>query len=175
MLLNKREGFMRRIWWNAALAMLWALPAAWCLAQTPAPVVAAGCARLFSAEQLRAALGATVDPVAQPQRDPKVLECGWARAGGATITLQYFDRKAIDANPVTHTQDGYFEMIVSASEEAVGKKREVVAGVVPRAVTVQGQTQLLLVVQRVDGVARILLGNITRQQAAALARAMTGS
>jgi hypothetical protein len=108
-------------------------------------------------------------------RDAKVVECSWARGGSTTVTMQFFDRKAIDANPVTHTLDGYFELIVSAAEEAVGKKREAVAGVPSRAAFVQGQTQLLLVVQRVDGVARILLGNVARPQAAALARAISGA
>ena len=106
------------------------------------------------------------------QRQPRQVECRFA---GATITLQFFDRKAIEANPVTHTPDGFYEMIVSTGEEAVGKKRELVVGVSPRAATVQGQTQLMLVVQRGDGVARLLLGGLTRAQAIALARVLTGS
>ena len=142
-------------------------------AQAPA-VVSPRCAELLSIEQVRATIGAGLAATAQAPRDPKVLECAWSRAGGATVSLQFFDRKAIDANPVTHTPDGYYEMIVSAGEDAVGKKREPVAGLVSRASFVQGQTQLLLVVQRADGVARVLLGNVTRPQAAALARAIAG-
>jgi len=137
-------------------------------------VVAPRCAQLLSIEQVRTAIGAGLDATAQAPRDPKVLECAWSRAGGVTVSLQFFDRKAIDANPVTHTPDGYYEMIVSASEDAVGRKREPVAGLASRASFVQGQTQLLLVVQRADGVARVLLANVTRPQAAALARAIAG-
>ncbi len=89
--------------------------------------------------------------------------------------MQFFDRKAIEANPVTRTPDGYFEMIVSAGEETVSKKREPVAGMNSRAAFVQGQTQLMLVVHRSDGVARLLLGNVTRPQATALAKALAGN
>ena len=142
-------------------------------AQTAA--VAPRCAQLLSIEQVQATVGPGLVATAQTPRDPKVLECVWSRAGGATVSLQFFDRKAIDANPVTHTPDGYYEMIVSAGEEAVSKKREPVAGMASRAAFVQGQTQLMLVVQRGDGVARLLLGNVTRPQATALAKTLAGS
>lgn len=174
-MLLKKDGLSTRRGWLIAMvfAAVSCAPAL-CAAQTAA-VVSPRCADLLSLEQVRATVGAGLNATAQAPRDPKVLECAWSRAGGASITLQFFDRKAIDANPVTHTVDGYFELIVSAAEEAVGKKREPVAGMPSRASFVQGQTQLLLVVQRADGVARILLGNVTRPQAAALARAIVGA
>lgn len=172
MLLKKDELSTRRGWLAAATFAVIACAPALCVAQA---TVSPRCAELLSAEQVRATLGAGLSATAQTPRDPKVVECAWSRAGGASISLQFFDRKAIDANPVTHTPDGYYEMIVSAGEEAVGKKREPVTGMTSRAAFVQGQTQLLLVVQRADGVARILLGNVTRPQAAAVARAIAGT
>jgi len=138
-------------------------------------VVAPRCAQLLTIEQIQATIGSRLVATAQASRDPKVLECVWSRAGGATVSMQFFDRKAIEANPVTRTPDGYFEMIVSAGEETVSKKREPVAGMNSRAAFVQGQTQLMLVVHRSDGVARLLLGNVTRPQATALAKALAGN
>lgn len=171
MRLKKDELSTRRGWLAAAtFAVISCVPAIGAAQATVSP----RCAELLPAEQVRATLGAGLNATAQAARDPKVLECAWSRASGTSMTLQFFDRKAIDANPVTHTVDGYFELIVSAAEEAVGKKREPVAGMPSRASFVQGQTQLLLVVQRADGVVRILLGNVTRSQAAALARAIGG-
>ena len=68
-------------------------------------------------------------------------------------------------------------MIASAAEEIAGRKREAVTGLASagtRAATVQGSGQVLLLVQRGDGIARVVLGNLTKAQVTALARAISG-
>jgi hypothetical protein len=154
-----------------------------CLIASSAPWAQPGpvkCAQVLTAEQVRAAVGAALEVVAQKKPEVGVSECNWSRAGaaaasGANIRLQFFERAAISANPVVHTPDGYYDMIASAAEEIAGRKRDAVAGVTGRAATVQGSTQTLLVVQRPDGVARVVLGNMTKAQVAAIARAISNS
>lgn len=138
------------------------------------------CAQVLTAEQVRAAVGVTLTVLAQQKAEAGVSECSWSRAGagasaGPTIRVQFFDRVAISANPVVHTPDGYYEMIATAAEEVAGRKREAVAGVSGsgiRAATVQGNSQILVLVQRGDGIARVVLGNISKAQATAMARAI---
>ncbi len=145
-------------------------------AQTPP----AKCAQVLNAEQVRASLGMTLAVLAQQKADAGVTECIWSRtvgadtSGGPTISVQFFDRTAISANPVVHTYDGYYDMIASAAEEIAGRKREAVAGVAAKAAMVQGNAQIMVLVQRVDGIARVVLANLTKAQATAIARAIAG-
>jgi hypothetical protein len=161
-----------------ALALLWLVPVI-SLAQ-PAPVK---CAQVLTSEQVRAAVGSTLKVLAIQKAEAGVTECSWSRSGGAaasggpTIRVQFFERAAISTNPVVSSPDGYFEMIASAAEEIAGRKRESVTGLAgagTRAVTVQGSEQVLVLVQRGDGIARVVLGNLTKGQAIAVARAISG-
>ena len=134
------------------------------------------CAQVLTAEQVRAAVGAALTVFAQQKAEAGVTECIWSRdatATGLTVRVQFFDRVAISANPVVHTSDGYYEMIASAAEEIAGRKREAVAGASTKAATVQGNSQILVLVQRGDGIARVVLSNVTKPQAAAIARAIS--
>jgi hypothetical protein len=141
------------------------------------------CAQVLTAEQVGAAVGATLKVLAVQKPEAGVSECNWSRSGGAqtsagpTIRVQFFERAAISANPVVSSPEGYYEMIASAAEETAGRKREVVTGLASagtRAVTVQGSGQVLLVVQRGDGIARVVLGNLTKAQVSAIAKAVSG-
>lgn len=160
---------------GATVALLWLIPAI-AYAQT-APIK---CARVLTAEQVRAAVRTSLKVLAQQSAEPGVTECIWSRTGsaepstGPTIRVQFFERVAISANPVVHTPDGYYEMIASAAEEVAGRKREAVAGVSARAVTVQGNGQIMVLVQRGDGIARVVVGDGTKAQATAIARAISG-
>lgn len=138
------------------------------------------CQQVLTAEQVRTVFGAGLEVAAQSKSEVGVSECAWSRVGavngaGPSIRLQFFDRVAINANPIAHSVDGYFDMIASTAEEIAGRKREQVAGVANRAVTVQGNSQLLLVVQRFDGVARVILGNVSKSQANAIAKAVSAA
>lgn|GEM_PF-1356749 len=162
----------------AGLGLLCLIPAS-AYAQT-APIK---CTQVLTAEQVRIAVGATLTVLARQKAEAGVTECTWSRTGGAdtgtgpTIRLQFFERAAISANPVVSSPDGYYEMIASAAEEIAGRKREAVAGLTgagTRAATVQGNTQILVLVQRGDGIARVVLGNLTKAQATAVARVISG-
>ena len=139
--------------------------------------------QVLTAEQVRAAVGVTLKVLALQKAEAGVTECTWSRTGGAetstgpTIRVQFFERLAISANPVVSSPDGYYEMIASAAEEIAGRKREAIAGLTSagsRAATVRGNGQVLVLVQRGDGIARVVLSNLTKAQATAIARAISG-
>lgn len=149
-------------------------------AAVQAQAMSARCLLVLTAEQVRTVFGAGLDVAAQNKAEAGVSECTWSRLGaasgvGPSIRVQFFDRVAISANPVVHSVDGYFDMIASTAEEIASRKREFVVGVATRAVTIQGNSQLLLVVQRADGVARVILGNVSKAQANAIARAISAA
>lgn len=130
------------------------------------------CAQLISADQLKTIVGAGMAAAVPKQHEAGESECAWRRGNGAaavSLSVRFFDRQAIGSNPVSRTLDGYYEMLVNAGEEAGEKKREAVAGV-PRASLIQANPQILVVVQRADGVARVVSGNLSKAQAAAVAR-----
>ncbi len=140
------------------------------------------CAQVLTAEQVRGAVGATLKVSAVQNAEAGVSECTWSRSGGAepgagpTVRLQFFERTAISANPVVSSPEGYYEMIASAAEEIAGRKRDNVTGLTAagvRAATVQGTAQILVLVQRGDGIARAVLGNLSRAQATAIAKAIS--
>jgi len=130
------------------------------------------CAQLLSADQVKQMLGAGMAAALPRQYGAGESECVWRRGNGptaASLSVRYFDRQAIGSNPVARTLDGYYEMLVKAGEEAADKKREPVVGV-PRASLIQVSPQVLVVVQRSDGVARVVLANLSRAQATAVAK-----
>ena len=130
------------------------------------------CAQLLSADQVKTIFGAGMAAAVPKQHENGESECVWRRGNGAaaaSLAVRFFDRHAIGSNPVSRTMDGYYEMLVKAGEEAGEKRRELVAGV-PRASLIQASPQILVVVQRADGVARVVLGNLNRAQAVAVAK-----
>ena len=130
------------------------------------------CTQLLSADQVKTILGAGMAAAVPKQHEAGESECFWRRGSGETavsLSVRFFDRQAIGANPVSRTVDGYYEMLVKAGEEAGEKKRETVVGV-PRASLIQVNPQILVVVQRSDGVARVVLGNLSKAQAVAVAK-----
>ena len=140
------------------------------------------CVQVLTAEQVSAAVGATLRVFALQKPERGVTECIWSRTGvdeprsGPTIRLQFFERAAISANPVISSPEGYYEMIATAAEEIAGRKRETLTGLTgvgTRAATVQGAAQILVFVQRGDGIARAVLGNLTKAQATALAKGIS--
>lgn len=144
-------------------------------AQAGAAVVMPRCTVLLPPDTVRAVAGNGFTAQPQRQREEHVTDCAWAKGDSATITLQWFDRAAIQSSSVTRTLEGYADMLLTAGEEVAGKKRDAVTGMSGRAATVQGNTQVLLVVQRPDGVVRALAGGLTNKQILALAKALSGA
>ena len=75
---------------------------------------------------------------------------------------------------MTRTLEGYADMLLTAGEEVAGKaRRRYRHGRTRRDRT--GSTQVMLVVQRPDGVVRALAGGLTNKQILALAKALSGN
>ena len=144
-------------------------------AQAGAAVVMPRCTVLLPPDTVRTVAGNGFTAQPQRQREEHVTDCAWAKGDSATITLQWFDRAAIQSSSVTRTLEGYADMLLTAGEEVAGKKRDAVTGTGGRAATVQGSTQVMLVVQRPDGVVRALAGGLTNKQILALAKALSGN
>jgi len=167
--------------WRATLAAtlcalcVMALAASDAHAQAGAAVVMPRCTVLLPPDTVRAVAGNGFTAQPQRQREEHVTDCAWAKGDSATITLQWFDRAAIQSSSVTRTLEGYADMLLTAGEEVAGKKRDAVTGMGGRAATIQGSTQVMLVVQRPDGVVRALAGGLTNKQILALAKALSGN
>ena len=141
-------------------------------AQTPPT-----CMTLLTADELTKAVGAGFADMGGRDRGEGETECPWMMRGGSsgfkTVSVQFYDLRAVKANPNAATLDAFFEQIVAAGEgAAAGRKREALAGVGQRAAFVPTEPQVLAVVQRADGVARIVGNNLTKAQITAVARAV---
>lgn len=147
---------------NAAIAQTAAQPA---------------CTTLLTAEELTKAVGATMEDMGARIRESGESECPWMLRGGSagfkTVAVQFYDLKMIKAATTASTLPTFFEQIVSAGEGvASGKKREMLPGIGQQAAFVPTDPQVLAVVQRADGVARIVGNNLTKAQITAVARAV---
>ncbi len=135
------------------------------------------CSKLLTAEELTTAVGEKMSEMGARERGPGESECPWMLRGGSsgfkTVAVQFYELSHIKASPTASTPDAYFEMVVAAAEgTAAGSKREVLPGIAVKAVFVQTTPQVLAVVQRADGVARIVGNNLTKAQITAVARAV---
>lgn len=132
------------------------------------------CTVLLAPDRVASVLGAgaVARPAAQRPGETHVVDCAWGKGSANSVTAQWFDRAAIQSSSVSRTFEGYADMLLTAGEEAAGKPREAVAGLGARAAMVHGQSAVLLVVQRPDGVVRALASGLTRAQLLALAKAL---
>lgn len=135
------------------------------------------CATLLTAEELTTAIGEKMTDMGPRERSPGETECSWMLRGGSsgfkTVSVQFYDESNIKASPTAPTPDAFFEMILSAGEgTASGNKRELLPGIGQKAAFLAATPQVLAVVQRADGVARIVGNNLTKAQMTALARAV---
>ncbi len=145
-------------------------------APTVARAQAPTCMTLLTADELTKAVGAGFTDMGGQARDAGETECPWMlRGGGAfkTVSVQFYDLTAVKASPTASTLEAFFELIVSGGEAAAsGKKREPLTGIGQKAAFVPTDPQVLAVVQRADGVARIVGNNLTKAQITAVARAV---
>lgn len=144
-------------------------------AQTSAPTPA--CATLLTADELTKAVGAGMKDMGATVRESGESECPWMVRGGSkgfkTVSVQFYDMKVIKASTNAPTLPTFFELIVSSGEDAApGKKREMLKGIGQNAAFVPADPQVLAVVQRPDGVARIVGNNLTKAEISAVALAV---
>jgi hypothetical protein len=144
---------------------------------TSAQAPASTCMSLLTADELAKAVVAGFKDMGGRARSAGETECPWMLSGGTegfkTVAVQFYDLAHIKASPNAATLDLFFEQVVAAGEGmASGRKREALAGIGQKAVFVPTDPQVLAVVQRADGVARIVGNNLTRAQITAVARAV---
>ena len=135
------------------------------------------CATLLTADELTTIVGEKMKEMGARQRGPGETECPWMLSGGSggfkTVAVQFYELSHIKASPTASTPDAYFEMLVSAAEGTASGKRELLPGIGQKAAFVPTTPQVLAVVQRADGIARIVGNNLTKAQVTAVARAVT--
>jgi hypothetical protein len=142
----------------------------------PASAVPA-CATLLTADELTKIIGEKMQDMGPRVRESGESECGWMLRGGSkgfkTVSVQFYDMKVVKASPNAPTLPAFFEQIVSSGELAAsGKKREMLPGIGDKAAFVPTDPQVLAVVQRPDGVARIVGNNLTKAEITGVARAV---
>lgn len=94
-------------------------------------------------------------------------------AGGfKSASVQFYDLAAVTANTLAPTLEKFFEQYVSAADGTPKPKRELVPGIGQKAAFVAADPQVLVILQRADGVARIVGNNLTKDQIVAIARAV---
>jgi hypothetical protein len=155
------------------IAPLTTMPAA---ARGQTPGAAPTCMALLTGDELTKAVGMAMTDMGAKTRGVGETECPWMLRGGTsgfkTVSVQFYDLQFIKASPSASTLDGAFEQIVSAGEGVASGKRELLPGIGQKAAFVPTDPQGLVVVQRADGVARIVANNLTKAQLTAVARAV---
>lgn len=134
------------------------------------------CSTLLTAEELTTIIGEKMKDMGARPRAAGETECPWMLAGGSsgfkTVAVQFYDLSNIKATENAATPDAFFETLVSSAEGVASGKREMLPGIGRRAAFVPTTPQVLAIVQRPDGVARIVGNNLTKAQITAVARAV---
>lgn len=139
-------------------------------AQTPE----ARCEKMLPAAKLQAAAGAGLNAVDARVDKSGELECAWMRRAPntmASVSIQYYDKKFIAATN-GKTADAFYEDLIAPIEAINKSRREAVAGVGKRAVLVPADPQRLIVIERDDGLVRVVMNNLSKVQAIAVAKAV---
>ncbi len=154
----------------AAVSAIAAVPAE---AQTTA-AKSPTCMSLFTAAELAQTVGPGFEEAEARESAPGETECAWMARGGTkkfqTVSVQFWDLRALAAASWTLAQA--FEEHVSAAEGVATGKRELLPGVGQQAAFVPTDPQGLVIVQRADGVARVVANNVSKAQLTAVAKAI---
>ena len=134
------------------------------------------CSTLLTAEELTAVIGEKMKDMGARPRETGETECPWMLRGGSsgfkTVSVQFYDLNNIRTKSNAATPDAFFETLVSSAEGVASGKREMLSGIGIKAAFVPTTPQVLAVVQRADGVARIVGNNLTKAQITGVARAV---
>lgn len=134
------------------------------------------CMSLLTADEIAKAIGEPFKDLGSETGRSGATSCDWAARlgtpGAKAVSFSFYDNVALKASPAYASPDAYFESIVSSAESKAKAKRETLAGIGAKAVSVPTAPQLLVVVQRADGVGRLVGNNLTKAQMTALARAI---
>jgi hypothetical protein len=134
------------------------------------------CMTLLPVEALAKILGETYKDMGSEEAQGGASDCNWAVNLGTprfkTLSFSFFDAVALKASPGYASADEYFERVVGSVESRAPAKREMLPGVGLKAAFVATPPQMLVAVQRKDGVARLVGIKLTKAQMIALARAL---
>lgn len=151
------------------LAVLLCLAAATARAQAPAEPSAVRCDAVLTSEEAAAIVGEGYQGPAVGEPRPGFTSCDWQGDDG-NFGFTFASLKALADDQ--RTADDEFEFDVQALENDT-TKRETLPGVgVKAAVLPAGDDALAVIVQRADGVARMITYKIERGKVLALARAL---
>lgn len=145
-------------------------------AQKSAAAPTMPCARVLTADEVKAAVGVAMQAYPADDRGRGETECDWMLRGGPgglkTLAVSFHDLEGIKQSPAAPTADGFYEMLVKAAEESTSTTREAIAGVGLHAAFVPTSPQTLAIVHRPDGVVRIVANGMTKAQTIAIAKAV---
>jgi len=156
---------------GAAIAAVFGLTTMLSHAQTGAKPPT--CMTLLTGDELTSAVGVKFENMGGEEKGGGESSCPWMLRGSSfkTVNVQFYNLAYI-TDTTFKTSDAWFEQVVSATEGVSAKKREMLAGIGQKAAFVAADPQVLAVVQRADGVARIVANNLTKAQITAVARAV---
>ncbi len=124
--------------------------------------------------EITKAVGTPMRAIGNDVRGPGHTECKWMLAGqGAfkTLAVIFEDETALTAARAA-TSEKLFETYVSSAEQTGKSKRNPLPGVGLRAAIIDVSEQTQVIVQRTDGVARIITNGLSRAQVTAIAQAL---
>ncbi|HQN06000.1 MAG TPA: hypothetical protein PK569_00395 [Thermoanaerobaculia bacterium] len=152
---------------SSPLAVLLLFTAANAPSQTPAEPSAVRCDAVLTAEEAVVGDGHQGPAVDEPR--PGFTSCDW-QGDGSNFGFTFASLKALAADE--RSADDEFEFDVQALESE-STKREVLPGIgVKAAILPAGEDAFAVIVQRTDGVARMITYKVEREKALALARAL---
>lgn len=132
------------------------------------------CGSLITDAEITKAVGTPMRAMGNDVRGRGHTECKWMLAGqGAfkTLAVIFEDQSALEAaNAATSAK--LFETYVTSAEQTGKSKRVPLTGVGQRAAIIDVSEQTQVIVQRTDGVARIITNGMSRAQVTAIAQAL---
>ncbi len=142
-----------------------------CLVVVPTAARAQGaampsCTTLLPAEVIAKVVGEPFKDLGSEVGRSGASDCEWAAGLGTpkarTLSMTFFDAVALKASPGYASADEYFETVVASVESRAPGKREMLPGIGMKAAFVATAPQMLVAVQRKDGVARLVGHNLTK-------------
>ncbi len=130
------------------------------------------CATLLTAEELATAVVSGFQDMGAEESDPGHSSCPWMLRGDSgfkTVSVQFTTLGAITEDE--YSIEEYFNNLVNAGV-GMGGEKEDLPNIGVRAAFIPTDPQVLAIVQRKDGVARIVGNNLTKEQITNVAKAV---
>ncbi|HKY22513.1 MAG TPA: hypothetical protein VJM31_14975 [Vicinamibacterales bacterium] len=151
---------------------LFALLAALLVPATALVQPVAHCSALITDAEVTKAVGTAMRAMGSDERGKGTTECKWMLAGQGAFKTLFVGLETLASQSVTSTGsvDKLFELYVSTAEEQGKSKRTALPGVGQKAAIIAVSEQTQTIIQRTDGVVKIVSNGLTRAQITALAQ-----